>query len=88
MALGASQALLQAGKKIGTGNGEVIICGIDATPDGQNAIREGTMSMSVLQDSTVLAQKSIDNIISVIEGKQVAKLDLMAPVVITKDNVQ
>lgn len=88
MALGASQALIQAGKKIGTGNGEVIVCGIDATPDAQNAIREGTLSMSVLQDSVVQAQKSIDNIINIIEGKEVAKLDLIAPVVITKDNVQ
>lgn len=88
MALGASQALIQAGKKIGTGNGEVIVCGIDATPDAQNAIREGTMSMSVLQDSAVQAQKSIDNIINIIEGKEVAKLDLISPVVITKDNIQ
>lgn len=88
MALGASQALIQAGKKIGTSNGEVIVCGIDATPDAQNAIREGTLSMSVLQDSAVQAQKSIDNIINIIEGKEVAKLDLIAPVVITKDNVQ
>lgn len=88
MALGASQALIQAGKKIGTGNGEVIVCGIDATPDAQNGIREGTMSMSVLQDSAVQAQKSIDNIISIIEGKEVDKLDLISPVVITKDNVQ
>lgn len=88
MALGASQALIQAGKKIGVGNGEVIVCGIDATPDAQNAIREGTLSMSVLQDSAVQAQKSIDNIINIIEGKEVAKLDLIAPVVITKDNVQ
>lgn len=44
--------------------------------------------MSVLQDSAVQAQKSIDNIINIIEGKEVAKLDLIAPVVITKDNVQ
>lgn len=88
MALGASQALIQAGKKIGTGDGEVIVCGIDATPDAQNGIREGTMSMSVLQDSVMQAQKSIDNIISIIEGKEVAKLDLISPVVITKDNIQ
>ena len=44
--------------------------------------------MSVLQDSVMQAQKSIDNIISIIEGKEVAKLDLISPVVITKDNIQ
>lgn len=88
MALGASQALIQAGKKIGNGNGEVIVCGIDATPDAQNAIREGTMSMSVLQDSTVQARMVIDNMIAILEGKEVPKLDLMTPVVITKDSVQ
>lgn len=88
MALGASQALIQAGKKIGNGSGEVIVCGIDATPDAQNAIREGTMSMSVLQDSTVQARMVIDNMIAILEGKEVPKLDLMTPVVITKDSVQ
>lgn len=88
MALGASQALIQAGKKIGNGSGDVIVCGIDATPDAQNAIREGTMSMSVLQDSTVQARMVIDNMIAILEGKEVPKLDLMTPVVITKDSVQ
>ncbi len=61
---------------------------IDIVPSLIAFCPSGVASISVLQDSTVLAQKSIDNIISVIEGKQVAKLDLMAPVVITKDNVQ
>lgn len=88
MALGAAQALKQAGKKIGTGEGEVIVCGIDATPDGQNGVKAGDISMTVLQDNEILAKKSIDNLISLIEGKETTKMDLIDPVVITKDNVK
>ncbi|MEI0602662.1 substrate-binding domain-containing protein [Brachyspira alvinipulli] len=88
MALGAAQALQQAGKKIGTNEGEVIVCGIDATPDGQNGIKEGSLSMSVLQDSVIQAQKSVDNIVNLIEGKEVPKMDLIEPIVVTKDNAK
>lgn len=88
MALGASQALRDAGKKIGTNKGEVIVCGIDATPDAQRAIKDGTLSMSVLQDHLEQARRSVDNIIGLIEGKEVVKMDLFEPVTITKENVE
>ena len=87
MALGAAQALQQAGRTIGTGEGEIIVCGIDATPDGQNGIREGSLSMSVLQDPADQAKRSIDNIIAVIEGRSVPKIDYIDPVVVTIDTL-
>lgn len=88
MALGAAQALKQAGKKIGTGEGEVIVCGIDATPDGQNGVKAGDICMTVLQDNVILAQRCIDNLISLIEGKEAKKMDFIDPVVITKENAK
>lgn len=86
-ALGAAQAVLDAGKKIGTGDGEIIITGIDATPDGRSGIKEGVMSMTVLQDPITQARASIDNIIKIIKGESVEKVTLLSPEVITKDNV-
>jgi ABC-type sugar transport system substrate-binding protein len=45
MALGAIEACTQAGRKI-----DFPIVGIDATADGRQAIKDGTLAMSVFQD--------------------------------------
>ena len=71
MAIGAAMALQQAGVE----KGSILIAGVDGTPDGLNAVKKGSMVMSVFQDAKGQADGSIER------GGKMAKNERGEPVV-------
>jgi len=82
MALGVLQALRSANKV-----GKIKLYGLDAVPEVMKAIKAGDMSASIYNDSRTEAKKAVETMIAVSEGKTVDKQIIIAPVVITKANV-
>ncbi len=68
MAIGAIQALEASGKIMGTNLGEIMVFGVDATPDGMNLIEEGKMYATIKQDTMVQASESLDAMINLINN--------------------
>ena len=69
MALGAIAALNEAG----IDPKAVPIVGIDATQDGQDAIKSGEMAMTVFQSAPGQAKSSVQAAINMLEGKDLAE---------------
>jgi ABC-type sugar transport system substrate-binding protein len=69
MALGAIAALNEAGADLKA----TPIVGIDATLDGQDAIRNGEMAMTVFQSAPGQAKSSVQAAINMLEGKDLAE---------------
>ena len=67
MALGAIAAIKEAGKEI-----DVPIVGIDATADGQDAIKNGEMAMTVYQSAKGQAESSVQAAINMLDGADIA----------------
>ena len=63
MALGAIEACTQAGKTI-----DFPIVGIDATADGRQAIKDGTLAMSVFQDPNGQGGGAVQAAVNLING--------------------
>lgn len=82
MAIGAAKAVSDAGK-----TGEIIVSGIDATPDGLDAISKGTMLGTISQDTPGIGARSVDTMIKVIKGEEVPAENLTEPIWITQENV-
>lgn len=68
MAIGAIQALEASGKVMGTNLGEIMVFGVDATPDGMNLINEGKMYATIKQDTMVQASEALDAMINLINN--------------------
>lgn len=68
MAIGAIQALEASGKVMGTNDGEVMVFGVDATPDGMNFINEGKMYATIKQDTMLQASQALDSMIDIINN--------------------
>lgn len=81
MAIGVLQALKSANKV-----GEIKIYGLDAVPEVIKAIKNGEISASIYNDYKTEAEKAVETILAVIDGKQVEKEIIINPVVITKEN--
>ncbi len=85
MALGAMEAL--KGANVLTNAGEVMISGVDGTADGIQAVKDGFMAQTVLQDAPGQATAAVDAIQKILAGEDAGK-EVMVPFVsITKDNV-
>lgn len=82
MAAGAIQAIKAAGKE-----GKIKVIGFDAEPIMLKFINEGAAQASVMQDSGLIAEYSIDAALKVMDGKGVASKTSVPTVLITKDNV-
>jgi len=82
MALGVLPALRSA-KKIGV----IKLYGLDAPPEAMKAIKAGEETASIYNDSKTEGKKAVETMIAVSEGKPVDKKIIIAPIVITKDNV-
>jgi len=82
MALGVLPALRSA-KKIGV----IRLYGLDAPPEAMKAIKAGEETASIYNDSKTEGKKAVETMIAVSEGKPVDKQIIIAPIVITKDNV-
>lgn len=80
MALGAVMALHNAGIK------DVFVIGVDATADGRQAVKEGEMTATVLQDPIGQGKGSVDMVIKIKNGETVEAITKLPAVLITKDN--
>lgn len=82
MALGAIEAIAGAGK-----TGDVIVVGVDAIPDAIQAVKDGTMAMTVLNDGPSMGRTMYDVILKLIAGEPVEKEYIIPYKAITPDNV-
>ncbi|EFQ63823.1 sugar ABC transporter substrate-binding protein [Pseudomonas lactucae] len=82
MAIGAAMALKSAGKK------DVLIAGVDGTPDGLNAITKGDMTVSAFQDAKGQADKSVDAARKMARNEPVEQNVVIPFQLITPDNVK
>jgi ribose transport system substrate-binding protein len=69
MAIGALQAL----KSSGTAMKDVVIAGIDATPDGLAAMKAGDLDVTVFQNATKQGEVAVQAAIELSNGKPVEK---------------
>jgi inositol transport system substrate-binding protein len=83
MAIGAAMALQQAG----VDKGSVLIGGVDGTPDGLNAIKKGSMAVSVFQDAKGQADGSIDTAVKMAKNEAVEQNVWVPYRLITPENV-
>jgi inositol transport system substrate-binding protein len=83
MAIGAAMALQQAGVE----KGSVLIAGVDGTPDGLNAIKKGSMAVSVFQDAKGQADGSIDTAVKMAKNEPVEQAVWVPYRLITPQNV-
>ncbi|GCB49202.1 substrate-binding domain-containing protein [Streptomyces sp. NL15-2K] len=81
MALGAIKAL---GSKAGK---SVSVVGFDGTPDGLNAVKDGTLYASVAQQPTQLGKIAVDNALKALQGKKVEQTVKVPVKVVTEANV-
>ncbi|MGC0340562.1 ABC-type sugar transport system substrate-binding protein [Streptomyces sp. SLBN-8D4] len=81
MALGAIKAL---GSKAGR---SVSVVGFDGTPDGLNAVKNGTLFASVAQQPSQLGKIAVDNALKALQGKKVEETIKVPVKVVTKENV-
>lgn len=81
MALGAIKAL---GSRAGS---SVTVVGFDGTPDGLQAVQDGTMAATIAQQPDELGKMSVRNAVRAAKGKEIEK-QLEVPVrVVTGENV-
>ncbi|MHC5904548.1 ABC transporter permease/substrate-binding protein [Streptomyces sp. S6] len=81
MALGAAKALgTKAGKS-------VQVVGFDGTPDGLNAVEQGTLYASIAQQPSQLGRIAVDNALKAIKGEKVEETIKVPVKVVTKENV-
>lgn len=83
MAIGAAMALQQAG----VDKGSVLIAGVDGTPDGLNAIKKGSLAVSVFQDAKGQADGSIDTAVKMAKNEPVEQAVWVPYRLITPQNV-
>lgn len=83
MAIGAAMALQQAG----VAKGSVLIAGVDGTPDGLNAVKKGSLVVSVFQDAKGQADGSIDTAVKMAKNEPVEPAVWVPYRLITLQNV-
>ena len=83
MAIGAAMALQQAGVE----KGSVLIAGVDGTPDGLNAVKKGSLAVSVFQDAKGQADGSIDTAVKMAKNEPVEQAVWVPYRLITPQNV-
>ena len=80
MAIGAIMALNQSGKK------DILVAGIDGTPDALQFIKNGKLALTVFQDAAGQGKGAVTMAKQVIDGKNGDKFMWIPYQVITKDN--
>ena len=83
MAIGAAMALQQAGVE----KGSILIAGVDGTPDGLNAVKKGSLLVSVFQDAKGQADGSIDTAVKMAKNEPVEPAVWVPYRLITLQNV-
>jgi len=83
MAIGAAMALQQAGVE----KGSILIAGVDGTPDGLNAVKKGSLVVSVFQDAKGQADGSIETAVKMAKNEPVEPAVWVPYRLITLQNV-
>ncbi len=81
MALGAVEALKAAGRE------DVPVMGVDAIPDAKEAVGNGSLAATVLQDAVGQGKGSAELIHKVLQGQEVVPLVWVPFVLITPENL-
>lgn len=82
MALGALNALVQAGKK-----DNVLVVGVDAIGDALQSVKDGKMDATVYQDCKGQAEGAIEAAYKLAKGESVEKEILIPFILVTTENV-
>lgn len=82
MALGALNALVQAGKKE-----NVLVVGVDAIDDALQSVKDGKMDATVYQDCKGQAEGAIEAAYKLAKGESVEKEILIPFILVTTENV-
>ena len=82
MALGALNALVQAGKK-----DTVLVVGVDAIDDARQSVKDGKMDATVYQDCKGQAEGAIEAAYKLAKGESVEKEILIPFILVTTENV-
>ena len=82
MALGALNALVQAGKK-----DNVLVVGVDAIDDALQSVKDGKMDATVYQDCKGQAEGAIEAAYKLAKGESVEKEILIPVILVTTENV-
>lgn len=82
MALGVRAVLQAAGL-----TGKIKLYGLDATPEGRKAIRDGSMDASIWVDSYAEFEAAFKIIDAYYAGEPFEKEVMIAPTLVTKDNI-
>lgn len=82
MALGALNALMQAGKK-----DNVLVVGVDAIDDALQSVKDGKMDATVYQDCKGQAEGAIEAAYKLAKGESVEKEILIPFILVTTENV-
>ncbi|WP_434565019.1 sugar ABC transporter substrate-binding protein [Thermoanaerobacterium thermosaccharolyticum] len=81
MALGAEKALKQMGKN------NVLVIGVDGSPDALLAVKNGELAGTVAQQGYNMGKFGVEDALKVIKGEKIPKIIDTGTVVVTKDNV-
>ena len=87
MALGAMEALKGAGIECGMGDGKVAIAGIDGTAEALQAVKDGQMVQTVLQDAPGQGAAAVEAIKVYLNGEKPEAEILVPYVSVTAENV-
>ncbi|MBK5016761.1 sugar ABC transporter substrate-binding protein [Pantoea sp. S62] len=82
MAIGAILALKQAGQK------DILVAGIDGTPDALQFVKQGELNVTIFQDAKGQGDGAVQSAIALVKGQKVEQNVLIPYQMITKDNYQ
>lgn len=82
MGFGAIRAIEAAGK-----GGKIKVYGSTGMPIGLQAINDGKMVFTNLKSTAAVTNKALDLMLKILKGEKVQKVNLIDPVIITKDNL-
>jgi ABC-type sugar transport system substrate-binding protein len=81
LALGAIRAAEGAGRT------KITFVGNSGIPMGMQAIHDGKMGYTSLKSQAAMIVQALDAAIAIVQGKEVPKNNMVAPISVTKDNV-
>ena len=71
----------------GAGPGDAVVIGFDGTPEGLEAVADGTLYASVAQQPAELGRVALRNAIAAAEGESLEETVMVSVEVVTEENV-
>ena len=85
MAMGALEAIKGAGRTVGT---DIYLVGVDAIPEACEAVKNGEMTGTVLNDDLGQATAACESLLTMLDGKEITnKVNYVPYVMVTAANV-